>query len=516
MKPWDRIAKLAARTFRIAHEGTSAGEALRRGMEYERAGEHGKAQDCYRRVLAQEPENVNALDLLGQLLSMQGYAHQEHGELDAAIESYEESLALAPRQPQVHNNLGNAYKDLGRLADAITSYREAISMDRGYAEAHLNLGNALQQTGEIAQATAHYRAALEFNPRLADAALNLGYVLEHDGEAHAAIACYRQAIAARQDFAEAHFNLALQSFLTGDYITGWAEYEWRLRLPALAPLWPYAGRPRWDGGSLGGKTILLYAEQGFGDAIQFVRYASLVAERGGKVIVVCQPKLKALFESVAGVSAVLSTSAPHPEFDVCCSLLSLPRIFKTTVDSIPAQVPYVHPDGERLRHWRTRLASDAAPVKVGLCWATEGISTIASARSLALDMLAPLGGIQGIAYYSLQRGSAARQLAQPPPGMSITDLSGELRDFSDDAALMSNLDLVISIDTATAHLAGALGGRAWTLTHYPPNWRWLLGRDDCPWYPAMRLFRRQRDDAWQHVIARVALALEQLVAQRSR
>ena len=514
MKAWEGIARFAARAFG-AREDTSAEELLRIGIEHQRAGESAMAEDCFRRALTQQPENEKALRTLGELLGALGYAQQERGELAAAIESYQESLALVPRQSQVYNNLGNACKGLGELEDAIAAYREAISVNSGYAEAHLNLGIALQQMGEPGQAIDHYRAALQFNPGLADAALNLGYVLEHDGNAHAAMACYRQAIAARPDFAEAHFNLALQSLLTGDYLTGWEEYEWRLRLPDLAPFWPYAGRPRWDGGGLGGKTILLYAEQGFGDAIQFVRYAPLVAERGGKVIVVCQPKLKALFESIAGVSSVLSTSEPQPEFDLCCSLLNLPRIFNTTVDAIPAQIPYVHPDRERLSYWRTRLAMDAAPVKVGLCWATEGISTIASARSLTLDMLAPLGEIREIAYYSLQRGSAARQTARPPFGMSITDLSGELRDFSDDAALMSNLDLVISIDTATAHLAGALGRRAWTLNHYPPNWRWLLGRDDCPWYPAMRLFRRQRNDTWENVIARVALALEQLAAQRS-
>jgi tetratricopeptide (TPR) repeat protein len=514
MKVWEGIARLAARTFGV-REDTLADELLRTGFEHQRSGESAMAEDCFRRALTQQPENETALRALGEFLGAQGYAQQERGDLAAAIETYQESLALVPRQARVCNNLANAYKGLGRLEDAIAAFREAIAADEGYAEARLNLGIALHQMGESRQATDHFRAALDLDPGLAEAALNLGYMLEHDGDAHAAIACYRQAIAARPDFAEAHFNLALQSFLTGDYSSGWQEYEWRLRLPELSPFWPYPGRQRWDGESLSGKTILLYAEQGFGDALQFVRYAPLVAELGGKVIVVCQPKLKALFESIAGVSAVLSTSEPHPEFDVCCSLIGLPRIFDTTVDTIPAQVPYVHPDGERMRHWRTRLASEPASVKVGLCWATEGISTIASARSLTLDMLAPLGEIRGASYYSLQRGSAARQTAHPPPGMAIVDLSGELRDFSDDAALMSNLDLVISIDTATAHLAGALGRRAWTLTHYPPNWRWLLDRDDCPWYPAMRLFRRQRDDTWENVIARVALALRQLVAQRS-
>jgi tetratricopeptide (TPR) repeat protein len=517
MKAWDRIARLASRTFGSAQQGASAGDELRRGLECQRAGEHDKAEDSYRRVLAEEPENAGALQSLGSLLGVRGYAHQERGELGAAIECYLEALALAPEQAraQLHNNLGNAYLSQGRLEEAMAAYREAIAMDRGYAEAHLNLGIAQQQAGGLRQAAMHYRTAIELKPGLADASLNLGYLLEEEGDAPGAMQCYRNAIAARPDFAKAHVNLALQSLLTGDFTNGWEEYEWRLRLPNLAQKWPYPGRTRWHGEDLAGKVILLYAEQGFGDAIQFARYVPLVAERGGRVILVCQPKLQALFESIAGPSAVMSSGEP-PEFDVCCSLLSLPRLFGTTLQTIPAAVPYLRPSEERVRKWKARVAAASPALKVGLYWSTESKTKISPRKSLGFEMLSPLAGIPGVAFFSLQRGDAAAQAARPPQGMTVFDPTAELADFADDAALISALDLVISIDTATAHLAGALGRPVWTLVHFPAEWRWLLGRDDSPWYPTMRLFRRSRTEAWSDVVARVGQALRHLVEARSR
>jgi len=488
---------------------------LRRGSECQRGGEHSEAEECYRQILSLQPEHSGARRLLAHLLALQACAHQERGEFDTAIEGYEESLALDHGQVQVHNNLGNVYKSLGRLEDAITAYRDAIAIDSGLAEARLNLGTALYQTGESGQAIAHCRAALELRPSFAEASLSLGYLLEQEGDAPGAMECYRGAIAARPDYAEAHFNYALQLLLHGDYRIGWKEYEWRLRLPDLERFWPHAGRARWDGSALDGKVVLLYAEQGFGDAIQFVRYAPMVAERGGRVIVSCPPKLKALFETVPGISAVLKTGEPLPAFDVCCSFLSLPWIFKTTLETIPARVPYVRSNAEKAGRWKTRLAADGASLRVGLYWTTDTKSRISPLRSLTLEMLAPLGNIPGVTFYSLQRGAAAGQAAIPPKGMAMVDLSAELADFSDDAALISNLDLVISIDTATAHLAGAMGRRVWTLTHFPPDWRWVLGRDDSPWYPTMRLFRRGPADAWEQVILRVGQAVRQLAERQA-
>jgi tetratricopeptide (TPR) repeat protein len=511
MRGW--FARFLSSGNREAADEAKIADLVRRGSSCERSGKLDEAEDCFRQILLLQPDRADARGHLARLVSVRAYAHQERGELNSAIEGYEESLALVHEQSRVHNNLGNIYKELGRLADAIAAYREAIAVDIGLAEAQLNLGNALYQlTGETAQPILHFRAALEANPSFAEASLNLGFLLEQEGDAAGATQCYRDAISASPDFAEAHFNYALQLLLRGEFGLGWQEYEWRTRRPDVQGSQPYAGRPRWDGTALGGKVILLYAEQGFGDVIQFARYATLVADRGGKVILSGPPKLKSLLKSVSGVSDVVGIADSLPDFDVCCSLLSLPRILGTTLDTIPARVPYMRPDPDRVMHWKARLAGDRGSLKVGLYWATETKSRFAPLKSFTLDKLAPLADIAGITYYSLQRGAAAGQAAHPPRGMRLVDLSSELADFSDDAGLLANLDLVISIDTATAHLAGALGTPVWTLTHFPPEWRWLLGRDDSPWYPSMRLFRQGRAQPWEQVTARVGQALREMKA----
>ena len=480
---------------------------FQRGCRLELQGERGAAIEAYRRALENDAEHPGARRNLGYLLSAQGYALQERGEYSAAAASYQEALALEPAQPLAHNNLGNALRDIARLTDAIESYRNAIALDPGMATAHANLGIALQQTGQTAGATEQLRVAVALDPGNSEAVLNLGYLLEQQGDGRGALENYRKAIEIQPDFAEAHFNYALQLLLAGELTRGWAEYEWRLRHPDLARFWPFAGRPRWDGCALDGKTILLYAEQGFGDALQFVRYAPLVAARGAKVIVSCQAKLASLFRSVPGVAAVVDAAGPVPQFDLCCSLLSLPHFFGTVLETIPAQVPYVHADEQKARRWKAQLEAQDGRLKVGLFWATDTITSISASRSLQLDRLAALGGIPGAAFYSLQRGAAARQALRPPPGLKLIDCTTELRDFSDDAALIANLDLVISINSATAHLAGALGRPVWTLIQFPPDWRWLLERTDNPWYPSMRLFRRARDEPWERVAARLAEAL---------
>jgi Flp pilus assembly protein TadD len=467
------------------------------------------AEERYRRALVERPDDTGALRALAQLLAVRGYAAQERGELAAAAEHYEESLALDPSQAPAHNNLGNVYQGLGRAEEAMAAFRSAIAVDDAFAEAHLNLGIALHRADAIDEAAECYRAALQRKPALADASLNLGYLLEQQGDARNAADSYRRAIAAQPENAEAHFNHALLLLQAGDFARGWDEYEWRLKLPDLAPFWPYQDRPRWDGAGLRGKRILLYAEQGFGDALQFVRYVPLVAARGGKVILSCPRKLMDLFASAQGVAEMHDAATPPPGFDVCCSLLSLPRLFRTTIETIPAAVPYLRPRPEAVARWRERIDA-GGDRKVGLFWSTESKNRMTPLRALSLDTLAPLASAPGVTFYSLQRGAAAAQAKRPPQGMRLVDLSHELKDFADDAALIASLDLVITINTSTAHLAGALGAPVWTLVHYPPDWRWLAGRDDTPWYPSMRLFARSRDESWDAVAARVGAALRAL------
>lgn len=488
---------------------------LRRGNEHRQAGREGEAEECFREAVQLQPEHPDARRLLARLLAARALAHQERGELEAAAANYQESLALDAAQAAAFNNLGKIYRTQRLAEAAAAAFRDAVAADGGFAEAHLNLGIALRDAGDHGGAMTRFRTALELEPSNALASLSIGHLLDLEGDVGGAIESFRRAIAIAPDYAEAHLNHALMLLLLGEYESGWKEYEWRLRVPNFDLIWPEAAGERWDGSPLEGKAILLFAEQGFGDVIQFIRYAPLVAARGGKVIVRCLPKLKALLEGAPGVSAVHTTEEPLPAFEVCAFLMSLPHIFETTLDTIPARGPYLRPDARKARRWKTRLAADGATFRVGLYWSTESNIRISSLRSLTFDQLAPLGAVPGVTFYSLQRGAAAAQAAHPPPGMKLVDLSAELGDFADDAALMSNLDLVISINTATAHLSGALGTPVWNLIHYPPDWRWLLGRDDSPWYPGMRLFRREREEGWEQVVARVAQALLPLADRRA-
>ena len=508
---WSRLFR-AAPSPGAADDGTEA--LLREGHALRLSGDVDKAGECYRRILADDPSHEAALGALVTLLSEEADAHRTAGRLEEALACCEEAVALSPGLAPLHNNLGNAYRALQRREEAAACFRDALRLEPQQPEANFNLAVALHEGGARADAAVHYRAAIAAQPGFAEARFNLGHLLDQEGDWSAAEACYRETLALVPEDADAHFNLALNLLGGGAYAEGWREYEWRLRKPALAPLWPFQDRPRWDGGPLEGRTILLYAEQGFGDALQFVRYVPQVARRGGRVLLACQPKLRDLFARMPEVSQAFSGGDPVPPSDLCCSLLSLPRLFGTTLESIPAEIPYLRPDPARARAWQARLAADPSPLKVGLFWATESQISIAAQKSMTLAALAPLAQVPGVAFYSLQRGPAAQEAARPPQGMTIVDPGAALADFSDDAALMANLDLVISIDSATAHLAGALGTPAWTLIHHPGEWRWLRGRDDSPWYPGMRLFRQRRAGEWDPVLRELAEALAALAGAR--
>jgi hypothetical protein len=342
-------------------------------------------------------------------------------------------------------------------------------------------------------AEASLRRALELSPDYAEAHSNLGSVLGEKEMWREAAAELTEAVRLRPDYAAAHWNLGLVLLMLGDLERGWAEYDWRRRVSGLiVPLLQFA-RPPWEGEALNGRRVLVHAEQGFGDAIHFVRYAAMVAGRGGVPVVYCPPVLAGLLRGAEGVEQVVGFGETLPEFDLHCPLLSLPNIFKTTLANIPADVPYIRADEALVRQWAGRLNGDGRK-KVGLVWA-GGIKP--PGRSLPLAALAPLGGIPGVKFYSLQKDEAAGELADAPPGLRMDDWSGDLTDFSQTAALIANLDLVITIDTAVAHLAGAMGKPTWVLLKHVPDFRWMLGRTDSPWYPTMRLFRQTRAGDWE-------------------
>lgn len=410
---------------------------------------------------------------------------------------------------EAHYRRGIEMQDAGRLDEACDSYRAAVANDASHAKAHNNLGVLLQSQGDLPGAAASYERALGADPalepairNLAAASILLGGLRSDAGEFQMAADCYARAIALEPGMAQAHFNHALTILLMGDYEKGLDEYEWRWRLPELDGLVPSFAEPAWTGESLQGKTILLYSEQGLGDVIQFTRYLPAVGKSAQRVLVRCPASLKSLLQrSFPGV-AVYSDADPLPQFDVQCALMSLPRIFKTRLDGIPGSVPYLHADPAAAVRWRSGIGT--GKLKVGLCWGTDSRS--GPGKSMPLRALEPLSHVQGVSFYSLQRGSFVGDLAQPPAGMDIVE-AGELRDFSDTAALISNLDLVISVDTGVAHLAGALAKPVWMLTPFPPDWRWRLQGEDSPWYPTMRLFRQARPGDWESVIAKVSAAL---------
>jgi len=266
-------------------------------------------------------------------------------------------------------------------------------------------------------------------------------------------------------------------------------------------------KPQWDGRALEGRTLLLHAEQGLGDAIQFIRYLPLMSQRGGRIIIECYAELQRLFQIMAGRCQIVACGQPLPAFDLHCPLLSLPRVFGTTLSNIPHVVPYLHPDAEEARKWHHRLLWQSRLVNVGLAWMGNPAHKNDRSRSIKLARLAPLGQVPGVRFFSLQKGEAAAETKTPPSGMELVDWTQELKDFADTAGLIANLDLVIAVDTAVVHLAGAMGKPVWTLLPFVPDWRWLLEREDSPWYPTMRLFRQNSWGDWDSVITRVVDAL---------
>lgn len=333
-----------------------------------------------------------------------------------------------------------------------------------------------------------------------EAHANLGGALFAQRRVEEAISCYRHAIALKPNLPEFHSDLANALLLLGNFSDGWQEYEWRLRLRETTALRRNFREPLWDGSDLEGRTILLQAEQGFGDTIQFVRYARLVQERGGNVVIECQPELERLLHTIRDDLHVIAKGHGPPVFHVHVPLASLPRLFSTDLASIPNAIPYLHANPRILPE---RFSASSSPLKVGLVWAGSPSHQNDRNRSLNLQHLEPLARIPNIQFFSLQTGMRAIESKSSPPSMQLTDLTPEFKDFADTAAAIASLDLIITVDTAVAHLAGALGRPVWILLPFVPDWRWGLESEATPWYPTMRLFRQSVPGDWESLIARV-------------
>jgi Tfp pilus assembly protein PilF len=482
------------------------------GIVFARQGELGQAVASYTQAVRLRPDYAEAHNNLGLALSEQGH-------WDAAVASHQQALRVWPDYADAHYNLGLVLAKMNQLDEASACYRQALRLKPTYAEAHNNLGVALGNQGRLEESVASFRQALQFKPDYAEAYYNLGLVLVKAGELDEAIACYHEALRLKPDYAEAHKDLALAWLVLGNFEQGWPEYEWRWECPDVDPR-PLP-QPPWDGAPLAGHRILLHAEQGLGDTLQFIRYAPLVQQRGGKVVVRCQRRLLPLLASCPGIDRLVAWEEAVPDFDVYAPLLGLPGIFGTTLATIPARVPYLAADAQLVEHWRRELDLCSTPspsgegsrireaFKIGIAWQGNPKHKQDRQRSVSLARFEILARLPGVQLFSLQVGPGVEQLRDQ--AFPVTDLGSRFdsASFQDVAAVMTILDLVICVDSALAHLAGALGVPVWVLLPYIPDWRWLLRREDCPWYPSMRLFRQKQTDDWDGVFERVVGTLKQ-------
>jgi len=506
------------------------------------AGDFAGARAGLEALLAHQPGHGGALELLG-------LAAGNQGDFRAAAAHLESAAQAGAASPELHYNLAVARQKLGEHDAAIAAFSQALALRPYFFEAHHDLGLSLAARGDGTAAVATFDAALKLRPDSFEALYNKGKALGEIDRFEEEIACYQRAIQLRPDFSGGYVNLgvalrdlhrfdeamrhfkkavtlnandalarcnrAQTNLLTGVFEHGWREYEWRWL--DGSPVHRLPGKPWLGEGSLAGKTIVLHNEQGFGDTIQFVRYVPAVAALGARVILQVQPALVPLLQGFPGVAELVAEGDPLPAFDCHCPLMSLPLAFRTSLATIPP-APYLRADPERSAAWRARL--DASPTgggrpRIGVAWSGSTWHRNDRNRSLKLEQLGPLlaGDASFVCLQKDLREADRATLAALP---QLLDVSGELASFADTAALIDNLDLVISVDTAVAHLAGALGKPVWLLLPYSPDWRWLLARADSPWYPGMRLFRQPAMRDWGGALAELGAALAALLRDAPR
>lgn len=552
----------------------STTQQLQQTLNLHRSGDLKQAESAYREIIDREPENADALHLLGVVLHQRdqndeaveliqraiaikpdnasfhtnlGAAFRAADKTDQARAAYQRALKLDPRNAKAHNNLGNLLKELDEPLPAIQHYRQAIRIDPdfaeayhnlgsiladrdrldeaiecfhralclkpNYADAHNGLGKALRQQGKHQQALARYEQALQIKPDYAEAYNNQGVALQSLCQLPQAIAAYDKAIELNADYVEAHVNRSLARLLLGDYSRGLEEYEWRWKRPE-SPAREFS-KPPWTGEDLDGQTLLLHAEQGLGDTLQFIRYAALAKQRGARIVVACQPTLVPLLSRCEYIDELANNEAGKlPPFDLHAPLVSLPWLFGTTLETIPADVPYLTADPDLVEHWRPKIEA-AGGFRIGIHWQGNSTYGMDRFRSMPLDQFAPLAAIPGVRLISLQKGPAAAQLDRVRfPVTRLPDDFDEPRGaFTDTAAVLAHLDLVIGCDSAINHLAGALAVPVWVALQYAPNWRWHLDRSNSPWYPTMTLLRQPSPGRWPPVFQAAAAQLRRTLGE---
>jgi tetratricopeptide (TPR) repeat protein len=490
-------------------------EALQRANQHSDAGRLAEAEQLYRQILAREPNNSSALHGLGIVaLRARQFA--------PAIDLMNRSLQLSPQTSAYWTNLANAYRSANRLPESLGVLLECVRRFPTNVIAYRDLGSVYGLMGRMPESAAACEQALrlraaappsanEASERKIDARvyINLGAALVAMGKVDEAIAAHDKALQLDPDSAVAHMNRGHMLFRQGRLPEAFADYEWRWKIADFTHQWPSYPQPAWDGSDLGGRTVLLWHEQGMGDTIQFARYAPMVEQRGGKAIIWSQAALTKLLQTLDPPVQIASSDGPLPPFDLHLPLLSLPRIFGTTRDSIPRAQGYLKADPELVEQWKQRLKKDhiGAALRVGIVWSGSTGFVDNKNRSLSLSALAPILAVEGVQFFSLQKGEPAEQLKTTPTPRPVIDLGPELSDFAQTAALLKNLDFLITVDTGPAHLAGAIGSEVWTMLCQEPDFRWLWDTDRSSWYSSMRLFRQPKPGDWPHVVDRVAREL---------
>ncbi len=417
---------------------------------------------------------------------------------EAALEAADAALALDPASHDGHFQRGTALRRLGRLGEARTALEAAVRLAPDHAPAQLNLANTLHDLRDPAGAEHHCRAAIAADPAMAEAYSVLGFLLTETGHLSEAICACTDAVRLQPDLAEAQWNLGIALLSAGDLPGGFARYEWRKRHPAYAKQFVSLPEPEWDGGALAGKRLLVLAEQGLGDAIMFARYAAPLAAHGATVTLACDRRLVPLLKTAPGLADAVPKDGPLPPFDLWVDQMSLPLLCGTTIRTVPQPACYLTADPARVALWRARLpCRTAATWRVGFAWAGNPLHSNDANRSCPAAALAPLTLRPGIHAVSLQVGPAAAEAAS----LGMDDLSPDLTDYAETAALVANLDIVVTVDTSVAHLAAAMGKPTWIMLPHCPDWRWLRDRTDSPWYGSVRLFRQPHPGDWQSVIS---------------
>jgi tetratricopeptide (TPR) repeat protein len=501
----------------------------RRAYGFFHQGDLDRAERYCSEILIWRPDDFDALHLLGLLnlrrqrlaealhflsaavqsdpcsadaLSNLGLALHAAGRYQEAVSCYRDGLRLVPTHRDTLYNLGNAFLEMGHLAEALSSYGEVLAGEPDHVGALVNRGNTLLRLNDPVQALASYDAALAAMPRHPQILTNRGHALRRLDRPAEALADLKLAMTIAPEFPETHFEAAMAHLTLGDFEAGFKAYEWRWKTGAFAQYrQPFQSAPWLGEQPIAGKTILLHAEQGFGDTIQFIRYAPLLTRQGARVVCEVQPELQPLLSQLEGVD-VIASGRSRPAFHLHCPLLSLPLALRTTLQTIPVSVPYLAAAPERQHRWRDRLPSGRA--RVGLVWSGSPSHKNDANRSIPLVRLAPLCADASVHFVSLQRELRAGDAEVMRDLPNLVHVGGELADFADTAAVISMLDHVISVDTAVAHLAGALGKPVSILLPHAADFRWMRGRDDSPWYPNAKLLRQPAFGDWDSVVARLS------------